>query len=257
MKFNNRNIHIGKNVKLGLNVRIGDNTTIYDNVEIGDNTTICNDCVIGEPVYDYYSKPSYENPVTKLGSNSLIRSHCIIYAGSSFGDHLNTGHRVTIREKTMAGHHCMFGSYTDIQGYCSIGNYNRFHSYVNIGQESELGDFVFIYPFVVLTNDPTPPSNKLVGVRIGDYTQITTSSVILPGSVIGKNCLVGANSTVGGNFDDDTFINGSPAKTIGRLSKMPFFNTENKRHYPWPRNFERGMPWEGEGFENWIKVKNL
>ncbi len=149
----------------------------------------------------------------------------------------------------------MFGSYNDIQGLCKIGNYNRYHSYVNIGQGSELGDFVFIYPFVVLTNDPLPPSDILMGVKIGDYSQIATAAILLPGCVIGKHSLVGANSTVGGIYPDDSFINGSPAKRIGTLSKMPFFNKQNKKHYPWPYNFKRGMPWAEQGFEKWSSIK--
>jgi acetyltransferase-like isoleucine patch superfamily enzyme len=244
MKFNNIHVTIGKNVSLGKNVKIGDNSIIYDNVQIGDNTIISNDCVIGEPLNSYYYDEDYVNPPTIIGANSLIRSHCIFYAGSEFGDFLVTGHRITVHEKTIAGHHCMFGSYTSIHGFCKLGNYNRFHSYVSVGMHSELGDFVFIYPFVVLTNDPTPPSEKLIGVKIGDYSQITTSSVLLPGCEIGKHSLVSANSSVNGKFPDDSFISGSPAKLIGILSKMPFFNTEKKKHYPWPQNFKRGMPWE-------------
>ncbi len=244
MKFNNKNISIGTNVKIGKNVRIGDNSIIYDNVILEDNTTICNDCIIGEPLNDYYSNTSYSNPKTVIGANSLVRSHSIIYAGSTFGEYLQTGHRVTIRENTCAGHHCMFGSYTDIQGECIIGNYNRFHSYVNIGQKSELKDYIFIYPYVVLTNDPTPPSNHLIGVKIDSYSQIASGAILLPESQIGKHCLVAANSTVSGVFDDDSFISGSPAKRVGQLSKMPFFNKDGHRHYPWPKNFDRGMPWD-------------
>jgi acetyltransferase-like isoleucine patch superfamily enzyme len=255
MKFNNKNISIGSNVSLGKNVRIGDNTIIYDNVSIGENSVISNDCVIGEPLSMYYYDSNYKNPKTIIGSNSLIRSHSIIYAGSEFGNFLNLGHRVTIREKTNAGQHCMFGSYCDIQGLCKIGNYNRFHSYVNIGQKSELGNYVFIYPFVVLSNDPCPPSNNLIGVKIGDFSQITSASILLPGCIIGNHSLVGANSTVGGVYPDDSFINGSPAKRIGTLSKMPFFNSENKRYYPWPNNFTRGMPWAEQGFEKWNDIK--
>ncbi|NVK75226.1 MAG: N-acetyltransferase [Oceanospirillaceae bacterium] len=253
MKFNDHNVRIGKNVQLGKNVRIGDNTIIYDNVIIGDNTTICNDCVIGEPNASYYKTSDYENPETKLGAGSLIRSHSIIYAGSNFGDNLNTGHRVTIRESTQVGDNCMIGSYCDIQGDCEIGDYSRFHSYVNIGQKSKIGNFVFIYPFVVLTNDPTPPSNELIGPKVDDYSQITTGAILLPGAEIGKFCMVAANSTVGGKFADDSFISGSPAKNVGKLSKMPFFNTEKLRHYPWPNNFTRNMPWEDLGFDEWNK----
>ena len=253
MKFNNKNISIGKNVQLGKNVRIGDNSIIYDNVVIGDNTIICNNCIIGEPTNSYYYDKEYVNPETKLGNNSLIRSHSIFYAGSEFGDYLTTGHKVTIREKTIAGHHCVFGSYNDLQGFCKIGNYNHFHSYVNIGQKSELGDFVFIYPFVVLTNDPIPPSENLIGVKIGNFSQIAAGSILLPGCNIGEHCLVGSNSSVGGTYPRNSFINGNPSKRIGDLDKMPFFN-KNGKHYPWPKHFKRGMPWETIGYNEWVKT---
>lgn len=88
MKFTGRNVHIGKNVKIGEGVKIGDDTIIYDNVEIGPNTIISNNCVLGEPLNDYYHNPSYENPSLKIGAGSLIRSHTIFYAGSTFGDNL-------------------------------------------------------------------------------------------------------------------------------------------------------------------------
>lgn len=244
---------MGKNVVLGKNVRIGDNTIIYDNVQIGDDTTICNDCIIGEPLNSYYSDPNYENPATIIGAHSLIRSHSIFYAGSVFGSHLNTGHHVTVRENTNAGIHCQFGTNNDIQGHCQIGNYVRFQSFVNIGQKAVIGNYVFIYPFVVLTNDPTPPSNDLMGVTIGDYSQITTAAIILPGAIIGEKSLVAANSTVSGAYEADSFISGSPAKFMGKLSKMPFFNTQGKRHYPWMHNFSRNMPWEQIGYDEWIK----
>ena len=253
MKFNNRNVSISKNVRIGSNVKIGDNTIIYDNVFIEDNVIITNNCIIGEPLNDYYFSENYANPDTFIGANSLIRSHSIIYAGSTLGPKLSTGHRVTIREYTKVGQNSMIGSYNDIQGYCKIGKYNRFHSYVIIGQQSELGDYVFIYPYTVLTNDPTPPSNDLIGSRIGDYTQISASAVILPGADIGNHCLVAANSVVGGKFDGDTFIAGNPAAIVGKLSKMPFFNGKGKRHYPWPSNFDRSMPWEGIDYEKWLE----
>ena len=239
MKFTGRNIHIGRNVILGKNVRIGDNTVIYDNVVIGDNTIISNDCVLGEPLNDYYYDPSYENPQLVIGAESLIRSHAIFYAGSVFGDNLQTGHRVTVRD--------------EIQGECRIGNYVRCQSFVNIGQHSDIDDFVFIFPYVVLTNDPTPPSMVQKGVTLGQYSVITTATTMLPGATLGKHCLTAANSTVGGIFDDYSFIGGNPATTICDVRKAPLFNEiTKKRHYPWPENFSRNMPWDGIGYKEWL-----
>ncbi len=251
MKFNNRNIELGSNVQLGKNVRIGDNTIIYDNVVIGDDAIISNNCIIGEPLNAYYHEPSYVNPLLSIGSNSLIRSHTIIYAGSEFGPYFQTGHHVTIRENTKAGSHCSFGSYNDIQGNCEIGNFCRFQSFVNIGQQSVIKDFVFIYPYVVLTNDPTPPSENIKGVFIDAYAQVGAGTTVLPGIKIGKHALVGAATTLDIDLNDYQFATGAPAKLIGDVRKMPFF-TDNQRHYPWPRNFSRGMPWQESGYEKWL-----
>lgn len=251
MKFNNKNVFISPKAKIGNNVRIGDNTVIYDHVEIGDHTTICNDCVIGEPLNTYYSDDSYQNPVTKIGENSLIRSHSIFYAGSTFGRNLSCGHRVTIRENVVAGDYLSIGTLCDIQGYVKFGDYCRMHSNVHIGQTSTIGSFVFIYPYVVFTNDPHPPSNICQGPTVGDYTQIAVHSILLPMVNIGENCLVGANTTVNKDFGDEVVIVGAPAKAICSVRDIQSKEKEGQMHYPWMYNFERGMPWEGIGFDAW------
>ncbi|HPO55886.1 MAG TPA: hypothetical protein PKY46_07770 [Ignavibacteriaceae bacterium] len=252
MKFNNKHV-IGKNVKIGNNVKIGDNTIIYDNVTILDDTVIADNCSIGEPLNAYYFEKKYENPKTIIGSGSLIRSYSIIYASNIIKNKLLTGHHVTIRENSQIGENCQVGSYSDIQGDCEIGDNCRMQSYVGVGKGSNIGNYVFLYPFVILTNDPTPPSETIFGVSIGDYSIITTSSVLLPGTQIGKNCLVSANSCVNGKYEEDSFISGNPAKLIGKLSKMPFFNEMKIRHYPWMNNFDRNMPWNIIGYKEWKK----
>lgn len=253
MKFNNINVNISKTAKIGVNVRIGDHTTIYDNVEIGDNTIISNDCVIGEPLNDYYTNREYKQPKTIIGPSSLIRSHTIIYASSEFGSHFQTGHRVTIREHSIFGHHCSVGTLSDIQGFVTIGNYCRFHSNVHIGQTSTIGDFVFIYPYVVLTNDPHPPSNSIKGAKIGNYSQIAVHSILLPNVCIGEHVLVGANSTVNKDVANYSLVAGNPAKFIMDIREIKSKEHEGKMHYPWPYSYERGMPWENIGYENWLK----
>ena len=252
MKFNNRNVFISKKAIIGQNVRIGDNTTIYDHVVIEDNVTICNDCIIGEPGNDYYHNESYQNPPTFIRVNSLIRSHAIIYSGVDLGESFSCGHRVTIREKTVFGKNCRVGTLSYIQGHVNFGDYCWLHSNVHIGQNSKIGNFVFIYPYVVFTNDPTPPSNVCIGPTVGDYTQIAVGSILLPGTVIGKHCLIGAGSTVGKNISDYKLVLGSPGKEVKDVREI--LNKETGlSHYPWPNNFERGMPWEGEGYYKWLE----
>lgn len=257
MKFNNHNVEISPKATLGKNVRIGDNTSILDNVFIGDNTIICNDCIIGEPTASYYKNmEKYENPPTIIGEDSLIRSHCIFYAGSQFGKGLITGHRATIREKAKFGENCLISTLADVQGNCSVGNYSRLYSNVHIGELSVIGNYVFIFPFTVFTNDPQPPSNNLVGASIGDYSIITVHCSILPGVIIGTHCLIGANSVVSRDIEDYSFAVGSPAKRRMDIREIPSKEHPDQNYYPWPDSFERGMPWEDIGFEKWTEINN-
>ncbi|WP_248289564.1 acyltransferase [Thalassotalea sp. Y01] len=178
-----------------------------------------------------------------ISNNSYIRSHSVFYASSSFGEGLITGHRVTVRELTNAGKNLQIGTLGDIQGHCEIGDYVRFHSNVHIGQKSIIGNFVWVFPYVVLTNDPHPPSDVLMGVTVEDFAVIATMSVILPGAHVNKGVLVGAHSCLKGKTKEDFVYAGSPAKEI--------FSTENikltqndKPAYPWRRHFSRGYPEE-------------
>lgn len=256
MKFNNRNVYISEKAKIGKNVKIGDNTVIYDNVVVLDNTIIANDCIIGEPLQTYYNDVNnYDNPRTIIGDSSIIRSHCIIYCGCEMGSGFSTGHRVTIREYTKFGVKCRVGTVSDIQGYVTFGDYCWLHSNVHIGQKSTIGNFVFIYPYVVFTNDPTPPSDICIGPTVGDYSQIAVFSVLLPGVKIGNHCLVGAGSVVGKDVDDFQLVLGSPATFKKDVREIKDRKTQ-EAHYPWPMRFERGMPWEGIGFEKWEKGLN-
>ena len=255
MKFNNRNVWISPTATIGKNVKIGDNSSIYDNVIIEDNVIISNGCVIGEPTSDYYKDSDYINAKTIIGSHSIIRSHTIIYAGSKFGEYFSTGHRVTIRENTTFGKNCRVGTVSDIQGYSDFGDHCWLHSNVHIGQKSKIGNFVFIYPYVVLTNDPTPPSDICNGPEVGDYSQIAVMSVLLPGVKIGKHCLVGAGSIVGKDVADYQLVLGSPAEFKKDVREIKNRKT-GEPHYPWPHRFSRGMPWSDKGFEVWEKLNN-
>ncbi|MFN7183326.1 MAG: DapH/DapD/GlmU-related protein [Thermomonas haemolytica] len=245
-------VQIGDGVVLGKDVVIGANSIIYDNVHIGDGSRIGANVILGEPCSSYYeSSAGYLNPILKIGCGARIRSGSILYAGSTFGDGLETGHRVTIREGTRAGVNFRVGTLSDIQGDCRIGDYVRFHSNVHIGQKSRIGNFVWIFPYVVLTNDPHPPSNELMGVEVEDFAVIATMSVILPGIKIGKDALVGAGSIVNRNVESESVVVGNPAKKVVTVREMKS-RKDGGAVYPWRYYFDRGMPWQGIGYDAWI-----
>ena len=124
---------ISKDAQIGRNVEIGAFTIVNAGVSVGDFSTVGTFCELGVPSTNS-SVPSLE-----IGPRSLIRSHSVFYSGSKFGAQLNTGHRVTVRENTIAGNNLQIGTLSDIQGDCLIGNYVRFHSSVHVGKGSKCG----------------------------------------------------------------------------------------------------------------------
>lgn len=251
MKFNGRNVLIRPSARIGRNVRIGDNATIYDNVEIGDDATICNDAILGEPLADYYTNPSYQNPRTVIGAGALIRSHTMIYAGCSIGEAFSTGHHAIIREFTKIGHHSLVGAFCLLMGDLEIGNYTRLHAFVGMAKQWSLGDFVFAYPYTTFTDDPYPPSNDVVGGRIDNYAQIASHAVLMPGIHIGENCLVGANAVVSKDIPPYSLAVGNPARIVKDVREYEARGKTNL--YPWMARFDRGMPWAGIGYEAWLE----
>ena len=248
------NIHptaiVSANAKLGSNIKIDAFSIIHENVQIGDNCEIGSYCEIG--IKNHLSQ---DFPLI-IGAGSIIRSHSVFYNGSIFGEKLITGHRVTVRENTKAGINFQIGTLSDIQGHCEIGDYVRLHSNVHIGQRSKIGNFVWIFPYVVLTNDPHPPSDILIGVTIDDFAAIATMSVILPGAAVARGVLIGAHSSLKGSTEPNMVYAGSPAKLICEAKKIKLQDGSNKSAYPWNKHFHRGYP--EEIVDKWLKeVANI
>lgn len=239
---------IKKSVILGDNVTIEDNVVIEDYSIIRDNVTIKSGSfigaysIIGEHVYDYYENHTEKYHPALIGEDSIIRSHTVIYGDVSTGEGLQTGHHVTVREGSSIGNHVRLGTLSDIQGHCKIGNYVSIHSNVHISQKTIIDNFVWIYPYVLFTNDPTPPSNEEIGSHVKSYAVISAKSTILPGLTIGEHSLVGANSLVTKNVPDGKVVIGNPAKVTSDTKDIKNKIT-GEPAYPWPEHFDRGMPW--------------
>ena len=244
------NCIIEGNVCIGDNTYIDSNTIIRGDVVLGADSFIGSNCIIGEYHMDFCLNRTYHSHPLHIGNNALIRSGTIIYAGSEIGEHFQTGHRVTIREESKIGNHVSIGTLSDIQGNCEIGNYTRLHSNVHIGQLSKIEDYVWIYPYVVLTNDPTPPSNNFEGVHVNSFAIIATGAVIMPGLEIGQDSLVAAGAIVTKNVSEYAVVAGNPAKPISDVRKIKSKLT-GEEVYPWRYHFKRYMPWEESDYDTW------
>lgn len=242
---------IEDNVVIGDNCYIDYNAIIKENVTLGSDSFIGVGCIIGEVLGDFFE--NYHNVPHPLliGNNALIRSQSIIYGGSEIGEHFSTGHKVTIREKTKIGKHVSIGTLSDIQGDCVIGNYTRLHSNVHVGMKTILEDYVWVFPYVVFTNDPNPPSEILLGSTIKKFAVVCTGTVVLPGITINSNALVGAGAIVTKDVGEKAVVLGNPGKTVNDVEKIR--NSAGEKVYPWCQSFSRGMPWAELGYAEWEK----
>lgn len=267
------NVIIGENVKIGKDVVISDNTIIgnnvliedgtyidygviiKDNVHIKKNSFIGARCILGEYLADFFEDHRNKKHYLVVGENSIIRSECIIYGECSIGCNFQSGHRVTIREKSKVGNNVRIGTNSDIQDNVIIGNYVNIHSDVFISAKNIIKDYIWIFPRVLFTNDPTPPSSGLIGSIVENFASIGAGSIILPGTHIKEDTLIGAGTVVKGVIKSGFVYAGNPCRIIKSLDEIKSKIT-GENIYPWRETFDRGMPWEGIGYINWEKEIN-
>ena len=226
--------NISKKAKIGKNVKIGYASKILDNVIIEDNVIIGDFCLIG-----FSNKINPKKLIINEGVQ--INSHSIIYCESNIGKNSIIGHRVLIREESIIENNVQIGSFSDIEGHCKISSYAKLHSNVHVGQDSLIMSYAWLFPYVILTNDPIPPSNIRKGVVIEPFAIVCTRSTILPGKKIGFASFVGANSLVNNDLKSETIGSGNPFKIRGSISKIKIPGTE-KNAYPWFSRFQKDYP---------------
>lgn len=240
---------IEKNVSIGDNCYIDYNAIIKENVILGENSFVGAGSILGEYLFDFFENKINQKHVLSLGKNAIIRSRCILYGGSTIGDNFSTGHQAVIRENTTIGNHVNIGTLSDVQGDCQIGNYVHLHSNVHVGMKTIIKDYSWIFPYVVFTNDPTPPSEILLGATVEEFAVICTGSIVLPGIHIGKDALVGASTNVTKDVPELAVVVGNPGKVIGNVTNLK--DKRGRTIYPWRYTFDRGMPWKGTPYKEW------
>ena len=250
------NCIIEDNVVLGNNTYIDNNCLIRNDVVIGDNSTIGANCILGEYQMDFFKDHGYHRHELIIGKNAIIRSGCILYNGSVIGDNFQTGHQATIRESTQVGNNVSVGTLTDIQGRCCIGNYVRMQSGIYVGTSTVIDDCCWIYPYVVFTNDPTPPSDTEIGAHVHSFAIVASNAIILPGIDIQSDSLIGAGTIVNRNVKKYQVVVGNPGKPRADIRSIKNRET-GEPHYPWRYHFDRNMPWRNYGFDNWYKTLDV
>jgi acetyltransferase-like isoleucine patch superfamily enzyme len=228
---------ISEKALLGAGVRIGEHTTVHDHVVLGDGVTIGDYCQIGSEAHGEDA-----DFVLEIGAGSTVRSHTVIYSGSRFGAGLQTGHHALIRDNTRAGLSLRIGSYTDVEGECVFGDYVSCHGYVHVGKGSRIGDFVWLYSLVTLTNDPLPPSFLERPVTLEDGVVVCVGCILMPGTRMRTGSYATAGTLVKGDVAAGAIVSGRDSAVVGHVSHL--FDLETMTRHPWMRHYADRYPEE-------------
>jgi len=109
------------------------------------------------------------------------------------------------------GDNVSIGSLSHIDYNVKIGENSRIEGQVYLPPLSRIGKNVFIGPAAVLTNDPYPMCEKMVGVTVEDNAVICARAVIKAGVTVGRNSVVAMGAVVTRDVPADMVVIGSPA----------------------------------------------
>jgi acetyltransferase-like isoleucine patch superfamily enzyme len=156
-----------------------------------------------------------------IGHHAIIRAHSIVYAGSTIGTHLETGHGVVIREENQIGDHLSIWNNSTIDYGCVIGSGVRIHCNVYVAQFTTIENDVFLAPGVMIANDRHPICKDCMrGPTIKRGARVGINATLLPEVVIGENALVGAGAVVTKNVPAGAVVVGNPARVIGKAKDL-------------------------------------
>lgn len=185
-------------------------------VIVGEGCQIDPDAILG-----YATGRKLDDITLRLGPGARVRSGTVLYAGSSIGAGLETGHNVVIREQNIIGDDLHIWNSSTIDYGCVIGNGVRIHCNVYVAQFTTLEDNVFLAPGVQIANDPHPLCGLCMrGPTIKRGARIGVNVTILPHVTIGEGVLIGAGSVVTRDVPAHTLAYGNPARSAGPVDDL-------------------------------------
>jgi len=135
-------------------------------------------------------------PDAKLGKNVRIWNFAYVGSGTIVGDNVK------------------IGSLAHVDYGVSIGSGTKIEGSAYIPPLSKIGKNVFIGPAAVLTNDPYPPSRRMIGVTIEDGAVIGARAVIKAGVTVGRGSVVAMGAVVTKDVPRGKVVMGIPARVV-------------------------------------------
>ncbi len=131
---------------------------------------------------------------------------------AKIGKNVKIWHFAYVGDNVEIGDNVKIGSLAHVDYNVTIGENTKIEGMAYIPPLSRIGKNVFIGPNVVLTNDPYPMCDKMVGVTIKDGAILGARAVIKAGVTIGENSVVGMGAVVTQDVPPNVVVIGVPAK---------------------------------------------
>ncbi len=220
-----QNTVIETDVSFGENVAIGHNVIICSGTKIGNNVLIQDNAVIGKQPTKAKNSilPDIKKlPPTVIKDGCTIGTSSIIYANAMLEEDVFVADLATIRERVTIGEKTIVGRGVSVENDCTIGQKCKLETNSYITAYSTLGDYVFVAPCVVTTNDnymarSRERYDKFKGITIKDGGRIGANTTVLPGITIEEDGSVGAGSIVTKDVPKETMVVGSPARELRKV----------------------------------------
>jgi UDP-2-acetamido-3-amino-2,3-dideoxy-glucuronate N-acetyltransferase len=154
-----------------------------------------------------------------IGNACIIGTGVVIYRGCQVGDECLVADLATIREHVIIGNKTIIGRNAAIENHCRVGDYCKLETNSYITAWSDLGDFVFIAPGVITSNDNFAGRSQkrfkhFKGVTVKDGGRIGANATVLPGRTIEEQGFAAAGAVVTRDVPARTIVVGSPAKVL-------------------------------------------
>ena len=190
---------------------------LMDSVRLEEGYEVDADVILG-----YLTGRRIADLTLTIGPAARIRSGTVIYAGSTIGAGLETGHNVVIREENIIGDGLIIWNSSTIDYGCVIGDGIKIHCNVYVAQFTTLEDDVFLAPGVMIANDPHPLCGLCMrGPTIKRGARIGVNATLLSHITIGEGALIGAGSVVTRDIPAHTLAYGNPARPIKSVDELP------------------------------------
>jgi acetyltransferase-like isoleucine patch superfamily enzyme len=189
---------------------------LADTVVLGDGYEVEPGAILG-----YLPGRRIANVALSIGPGARIRSGTVIYAGSTIGAGLETGHNVVIREENTIGDNLSIWNSSTVDYGCIIGDEVKIHCNVYVAQFTTLEDKVFLAPGVTIANDPHPECGLCMrGPVIKRGARIGVNVTLLSHLTIGEGALIGAGSVVTHDIPAYSVAYGNPARPVKSVGEL-------------------------------------